>query len=99
MRRLNFYHLWFAQSTILQALFQAARCSTVTVTYQCVLHVFDGSRSDTVCMTNNKIGCLHWDNDHFDGVTSFPLRRLNDVGNIVGRFRQLSTVIELSGSH
>ena len=96
---LNFYHLWFAQSTIYQALFQGA-CSS-TVTYQCVLHVVDWSCADkcTLCMAHNKIACLHGYNDDFVGVPSFPLSRLNDVGNIVSRFLQLKTVVGLSGSH
>ena len=99
MRRLNFYHFWYAQSTIFQALCQGA-CSS-TVTYQCVRHVVNWSCADkcTLCMAHNKIGCRHWDNYHFFGVPSFQLSQLNDVGNIVGRFRQLWIAIQLFGGH
>ena len=92
MRCLNFYHLRFAQSTIFQVLCQGASSSSVT--YQCVLHVVDWSCADkcTMCMAHNIIACLYWENYHFVGIPSFPLSRLNDVGNIVGRFWQLWTV-------
>ena len=84
MRSLNFYHLLLAQSTV-SRLFVKVHVAPPSHINASSMSSIDFVLTNALCMAHKNIACLYWDNDHFVGVPSFPLSRLNDVGNIVGR--------------